>query len=996
MPSIDSNHVQPNNELWRSLEELNTTLETDQLFREFPQGASIWNDLDNPVSRRRFLQLMGASAALAGITACTKMPAEKIIPYIVTPENLTPGKPQFYATACSFQGYAKGILAESHEGRPTKLEGNPKHPSILGKSDIFTQSEILSLYDPDRVKAVYHHGQISTWDEFTKLILTESSKWNSRQGAGVRILTNHLTSPTLLNDLSNFLKLYPKARWHSYDPIHEQFTRQASQIVFGKEVKPLYDFREAKVILSLDHDFLGPGPAREKYTKEFMSRRKLGRGSTPDEFNRLYSIETSISITGASADHRWPIKPSELQHRVKQLAILLRLPQIRYNTPSSLMPAWLKEIASDLQTHSGKCLIVAGEQQNPEIQALAFALNDHLGNIGKTLHFIPFDDPSVSHRPGTIEDLVHEMSQNQVEALFIVGANPVYDTGATLEFKKQFAKVPFRVKMGTYRDETADLSHWHLPESHFLEAWADLRSFDGTVSMQQPLISPLYQTRSGIELFSILTGTPGRSDSQAIREFWKGKIESLTENFNSAFDQILHNGFIAGTHFPPLSVTPRTDWIKAIQLESEKPSGTSPQVLEAVFRPDFTIWDGRYSNNGWLQELPKPILQLAWDNIIAVSPKTAQQLSLNDEDYVEIGIENRQEKGMILRVPGHPDGSITLYFGYGRSRSGATGSHSGYNAYLLQNHRSPFFSAQVQLKKLGTRGELATVHTHSQMEGREIIIHSELEKLKTDPHQIVKEQQKKKPPTLLSDPEYINEAWAMVIDLTTCIGCKSCTIACQAENNIPIVGKDEVRRSREMHWIRVDRYFLGQASNPKVLFQPVPCMHCEKAPCEVVCPTVATNHSSDGLNQMIYNRCVGTRYCSNNCPYKVRRFNFFQYSNKKESTLTLMQNPNVTVRSRGVMEKCTYCVQRIQTIRIEAEKEDRPVRDLEILTACQQACPTDSIVFGNQNDKKSQVSELKCLPHHYKLLNELGTEPRTTYLALIRNPNRKIKQEGYL
>lgn len=821
------------------------------------------------------------------------------------------------------------------------------------------------------------------------------------QGAQIKILTHRITSPTLLNEISIFQKLYPKSKCYSYQPIHNDQTREATKLLFGKALRPIFNLKIPKVIVSFDYDFLGPHPAREKYSNDFMSQRMLGRGATPPSFNRLYVIEPSLSITGANADHRWGVKPTDIQTYIAQLATLLGLPEAQPVSQSSTpAPQWLHEIANELRANPSRSLVIAGEQQSAEIQALIFSMNHHLNNIGTSINFIPFDDSSSFSPPGSLEELVEEMNGKRVDTLFILGANPVYDTPATLDFRKKISSIPCVIKMGTYDDETSYYSHWNLPESHFLESWGDLRAFDGTVSIQQPLISPLYNSRSLIELFSILTAEAGKTAFQSVKNYWKLQKHHKNLEFDQKFEVWLKNGFIEETEYRTIPVKPLENRITTPQLNIQKniiPSATAEtNFLEAVFKPDFTIWDGRYSNNGWLQELPKPLLQVSWDNIVALSADTARQMKLSDEDQVELRVDDRTEKGIILRVPGHPEGTITLYFGYGRVRAGFIGNHYGYNAYSLQDHRSPYFTNRLQIKKLGIKKNLARVHTAPHMEGRDIIVHSQLKDFETNPSKIVKEELKSKQPSLLSDntsnPQI--EAWGMVIDLTTCIGCKSCTIACQAENNIPIVGKENVRKSRQMHWIRVDRYFHGHPSNPKIFFQPVPCMHCEKAPCEEVCPTVATNHSKDGLNQMVYNRCVGTRYCSNNCPYKVRRFNFFQYSDTKTPTIRLMQNPNVTVRSRGVMEKCTYCVQRIQSIRIEAEKENRPMRDLEVLTACQQSCPTDAIIFGNLNDSKSRVSELKKLSHHYSLLNELGTQPRTTYLSCIRNSNLNLTQEN--
>jgi molybdopterin-containing oxidoreductase family iron-sulfur binding subunit len=985
MPPLNDAPLTP----WRSLQEL----ESDPAFeaaiqREFPQGASVWSELDNDVSRRRFLQLLGASAALAGISACTKMPAERIIPYVVQPEKLIPGKPGFYATSMSFGGFSKGLLAESHEGRPTKLEGNPRHPGTLGKSDIFAQAELLSLYDPDRAQTVLDLGETATWDRFIARMASEESQWSANGGEGVRILSHRITSPTLLGQLGIFFKRYPNARWHAYEPAEGGELEAATELAFGRALRPLYDFARATLVLSLDNDFLGPGPAQEIYARDFMARRRTGSLGALDSFNRLYVIESSVGATGACADQRWPVKPSELHGYALALAAELGVPGIPKPDPARPpLPDWLAEIASDLKAHAGDCLVLAGERLAPETQAVTFAINEHLGNIGKSLRFIAAQDAGGT-TPATIAELTQDMGRRKVQTLFILGANPVYDTPASLEFEKLLAQVPLRVRLGLYHDETAFHCHWSLPQSHFLESWGDGRALDGTITLQQPLIAPMYETRSSIELLSILLGQAGRTGRQALEE-------RLHLGSGSAFERALSDGYLPGSASNAVTVKTKPGGSERLRAKNATTAraDSGSVTLEAVIRPDPTIWDGRYANNGWLQELPKPLLQLTWSNAVLLSPATAERLRLTDEDEIEIKSWGRTARAAVLRAPGHPNDSATLFLGYGRSKAGRVGNQLGYDAYGLQDHRSPWLIPSLEIRKLGTQVPLALTHAHSSMEGRDLIVHAELAQLMRAPESVVKESLRKKPSTLLPDrpsPPGSVEAWAMVIDLSVCIGCNACAIACQAENNIPVVGSEEVRRSREMHWIRVDRYFDGTAANPKTYFQPVPCMHCEKAPCEEVCPTAATNHSLDGLNQMIYNRCVGTRYCSNNCPYKVRRFNFFQYADIKSATAQLMHNPDVTVRSRGVMEKCTYCIQRIQAARIGAELESRPIRDGEILTACQQACPTDAIVFGDQSDSRSRVSALRARSHNYSLLNELGTLPRTTYLAAIRNPNPKI------
>jgi MoCo/4Fe-4S cofactor protein with predicted Tat translocation signal len=970
--------------LWRSLEELDASPEfRERLHREFPSGASIWEDLDHPLSRRRFLHLLGASAALAGMTACTKMPPEKIIPFVVSPENLVPGIPATYASSCTVSGYAKGILVQSHEGRPTKIEGNPLHPASLGTSDLFMQAELLQMYDPDRSKSVMHLGSLSTWDSFLETLVHEISKWRASGGAGVRILTETITSPSLSADIELFLKRFPGARWHAYEPIHEDHVFDAARLVFGQDLRPLYDFSKANVVLSLDSDFLGPGPTQQAYARQFMSRRKAGAA-----FNRLYVAESTLSLTGACSDHRLALRPSEIYPLALALAHELGIRELpTLPKPGKAQETWIHEAAKDLRAQAGQALVVASPQSSAEVQALAIAMNEVLGAARKCVSYLAPITQSPVRQSESLDTLVNEMAEGKVSTLIILSANPAYSTPSELRFEEQLQKVPLRIRLGQYLDETSYHCHWHLPESHFLESWGDSRASNGLVSLQQPLISPLYDSRSASELLSMLLDQPGRNDSQALREYWSNRLQG------ASFDRCVQDGVIPKTESAALHPKAQPGWTRRLaQVKAGDTGAASTVSLEAVLLPDPTIWDGRYANNGWLQELPKPILQLCWDNAALISPGTASQLGLTDEDEVEVSANGKTIRAPILRVPGHPDHSLTLTLGYGRSRAGRVGNHKGYNAYLLQTTASPYKLPAISLKKTGKKWPLALIHSHQTMEGRDIVITSTAAEWKAHGDKIIPENSKSKHrPTLLPEQSDRGNAWAMVIDLTTCIGCKACTIACQAENNIPIVGKDQVRAGREMHWIRVDRYFEGSPSEPKVYFQPVPCMHCEKAPCEIVCPTAATVHSSDGINQMVYNRCVGTRYCSNNCPYKVRRFNFFQYSDTKTRSLQLMYNPDVTVRSRGVMEKCTYCIQRIQEVRINAEKEDRPIRDGEVITACAQACPTDAIVFGDKNDPNSRVAKLKTLTYHYDLLAELGTQPRTSYLAALRNPNPVLR-----
>ena len=804
---------------------------------------------DESLSRRRFLKVMGASAALAGLGACSKLPPEKIIPYVTQPDDLTPGNPSRFATAMELGGVARGILATSEEGRPVKLEGNPRHPSTRGKSDLFLQAELLQLYDPDRAKAVSYLGAPSTWDELTRAVETESERWRSDQGESLRILSGRTSSPTLLAERARLLKRYPRARWYVHEPASaEAELSRATRLVFGQALRPSYDLSQARVIVSLDADLLGPGPAQIEYAEQFTRgrRRVSQKGEGAELFNRLYAIETSLSLTGANADHRWPVRPSELPSRASALGRAIGL-----DGPDTALGAWAAPIARELLANPGRALVIAGEHLPAEIQAVAFLANERL-RAPVVYRELAEELP--------LHGLASELAMGRVGTLLILGGNPAYDAPASLGFREHLLKAALRIRLGLYHDETSELCQWSLPESHFLESWGDARALDGSATLQQPLIQPLHDTRSTVELLSILAADPGRTSKQALEAQWGARLPEQ-----------LRDGFVPGAA-PTVAARSRLR-----SLPETPPPSESRDFLEAVFRPDATVWDGRYANNAWLQELPKPILQLTWDNAILCSPETLEALGLADEDEVELKTEQGAIRGAVLGVPGHAADALTLTLGYGRTRAGRVGDGLGYDAYRIRNHENPW-TALVALRKTGARYPLATTHSHHSMEGRALAISATLADFISNPKSVIKSELKETPLSLLPPSGGGGgEAWAMAIDLTACIGCATCTLACQAENNIPVVGKEQVRNSREMHWIRIDRY-LNSSEGPGISFHPVPCMHCEKAPCEVVCPTAATNHSHDGLNQMVYNRCVGTRYCSNNCPYKVRRFNFLNYS----------------------------------------------------------------------------------------------------------------------
>ena len=971
---------------WRSLEEVAATDEFQTLVQqEFPYQASAWHD---PVSRRRFLQLMAASLALAGLSSCA--PAEKILPYVRAPEEVVPGRPLYFATAMPLSGAALGLLVESHMGRPTKIEGNPQHPASLGATHAFAQGSVLTLYDPDRSQAVTYTGRITSWGIFLSSMTRLMDEQRRQDGRGLRILTETVISPTLAHQLQRLLERFPAAKWHQYEPVNRSSAWEGARMAFGEYVDTQYRFDQAAVILALDADFLSCDPDSVRYAHDFATRRRVWQG--PAAMNRLYAVESASTSTGAMADHRLPLRPSEISvftlALAQELGIEVGPDQASQPPLTEAQTAWIGALADDLRAHQGSGVVIAGLHQPAVVHALAHAMNHALGNVGRTVFYTTPAAVKPTDQIASLRELVADMDAGMVDLLVILDANPVYSAPTDLRFAEQLAKVKLRVHLGLYEDETAALCHWHIPETHYLEAWSDARTFDGTVSIIQPLVTPLYGGKSAHELVAILLGDLNPSSYQIVRDYWRRYLPA--EDFERFWRTALHDGVIANTAFFPRQVA-----MQGLSIDSVLPRHEVPPELELLFQPDPTLWDGRFANNGWLQELPKPMTKLTWDNAALLSPALAERLGLENEEVVELRLQGQAVRAPVWIMPGHADDTVTVTLGYGRWRAGRMGTGAGFNAYALRTSSNFWSVSGLEIRKTGGRYPLATTQHHHRMEGRPLVQVGTLSEYRAHPEFVREEAHESPPfPSLYPEYRYDNYAWGMAIDLNVCVGCNACVIACQAENNIPIVGKSEVARSREMHWLRIDRYYKGKLDTPETYFQPVPCMHCEKAPCEVVCPVAATVHSAEGLNDMVYNRCVGTRYCSNNCPYKVRHFNFFQYADYDTPSLKLLHNPDVTVRSRGVMEKCTYCVQRINASRIQAQQEHRLIRDGEVVTACQQACPTGAIIFGNINDASSQVSQMKATPLNYSLLAELNTQPRTTYLARLRNPNPALMDES--
>jgi MoCo/4Fe-4S cofactor protein with predicted Tat translocation signal len=1046
-------------EYWRSLEELAGTAEfQEMLHREFPRQASEWVEpAPSPlsenavpgVSRRAFLQLSSASLALAGLTACTRQPLEKIVPYVEQPEQVVPGRPLYFATTLVQGGYGVGVLAESHEGRPTKLEGNTEHPASLGSTDMFAQAAILELYDPARSQVVLHDGRAAMASTFLAAVAEQLRGKRAGGGQGLRLLTGAVTSPTFAAQIKDLAAIYPNARWHRWEPAGPLNSRAAAQRAFGRAVEVRYDLTRADVIAAFDADFLACGPGSVAYARQFADRRRV-REASPElarTMNRLYVVETTPSPTGSIADHRLPLPPAEME------ALLLALAQElgaaaapAASLPSGMDPAdapaalanpkaqaFLAALAADLRAHPGASLVVAGETASPAAQVLAHAINDKLGNAGKTVIYgEPAEIDPVDHQQ-SLAELVRDIRAGQVDLLIMLGGvNPVYTAPADLELADALAKVKTRIHHGLWVDETAEYCHWHVPAAHALESWGDALAFDGTASLTQPLIEPLYGGRSLHEMMAVLLGRGETSGYDLVRATWKGRLPG---EFEVAWRKALHDGVIPSTPPPPplaglavaapavAAVETAAGEIAAAAAPHAAPkpldiggkSGVeepAPRQLTLCFQPDPTIHDGSWAPNVWLQELPKPMTKLTWDNAVLISPATHQRLKLDWEERVRISVGGRKLDAAVWVLPGQADDTLTLSLGYGRRRAGENGSGLGFNAYVLRTAGNPWVAPGASLQGLGERYIFACTQNHHAIaqeqgieedrlagveeEKRHIVRTATLAEFQRDPEFAA--HQGESPPrdmTLYPNRKYEGHAWGMAIDLNVCTGCSACVVACQAENNIPVVGKDQVMRHREMHWIRVDRYFTGDMDDPRLHNQPVPCMQCENAPCELVCPVGATAHSAEGLNDMTYNRCVGTRYCSNNCPYKVRRFNFLRYSDRTSPLAAMMYNPDVTVRMRGVMEKCTYCVQRIEHAKIESQVSGEPISEQRLKTACQQACPTQAIVFGDLNADKfgsppSQVKAWKTSPLNYGMLDDLNTRPRTTYLARVTNPNPQL------
>ncbi|MFC1555777.1 TAT-variant-translocated molybdopterin oxidoreductase [candidate division KSB1 bacterium] len=980
---------------WRSFNQLADSPDFRKFVEnEFPEEAA---GLKDSVSRRRFLTLMGASLSLAGLAGCRR-PTEKIIPYVIQPEEVVPGIPQFYATTMPFGTSAYGLIVESHEGRPTKIEGNPDHPSTKGASNSFIQSEILTLYDPDRSQRYVKNGATSDKNAF-KLDWRELyTKFTETQGNGLAVLAEPFSSPTLFRFREEFRRKFPRARWVTYEPSSDENIFNGIEVATGNKHLPRYNFENSKRIVSIDADFLHIDRDSIANTAGFSKMRKVD--SENDEMNRLYVIESGYSVTGSMADHRLRLQSRQIGAFTAALVLELQrqgltipgINNVDFGGASAISSDWIQAAAHDLMEHRGESVVLTGRSQPPGVHALACAINTALRNNGSTVDYFPPVDkllPDSEQLSGLAEDL----RDGQVDTLIVFGGNPVYDTPADLGLSDNINKAKNVIHFGLYNDETGIKANWHIPRAHFLESWGDARSADGMMSVTQPMIAPLYDGMMEAEFYSLLTTGSDRRGYDIVRDTWR---MHLRRDFESRWRKVLHDGISENSGLQKSSISINSGSLSRYLNANKFSTDTAnANELEIVFTPSKTVFDGRYANNGWLQELPDPITKLTWDNAAVMSPKTAEELGVKNFDLVLLTFEGRTLKMPVWVVPGYADFSVAVALGYGRTVSGKIGNNKGFNAFSIRTTDTMNFGKGLKIELTGETYTLANVQDHGSLEGRPHILEATLDEYKHDPEM---DHIKPHTPELRSmwkehsyDEGY---QWGMAIDLNTCIGCNACTTACQSENNIPVVGKDRVIDGREMHWIRIDRYFVSGDDNmddPEIVYQPMGCQHCELAPCEQVCPVAATVHDKEGLNTMVYNRCIGTRYCSNNCPYKVRRFNFFNYTNNTPEVQKMANNPDVTVRSRGVMEKCTYCVQRLTRAKSQANLAGEEVKDGGVRTACQQACPASAIVFGNVNDPESEVSKVKQQNRNYAVLAELNIKPRTTYLAKLRNPNPELE-----
>ncbi len=988
---------------WRSLNELHSTPGFEEiLHREFPVAAS---EYPEGVSRRRWMQLMGASVALAGVSGC-RWEDEKISPSVSRPEGRIPGVPQKYATFMELGGLAESLLVTCYDGRPIKVEGNPDSPQNQGSSTVFAQSETLSLYDPDRAVGVVERKEgtryARDWQAFLDYADTVLGQARQDGGAKLRVLADVSSSATRRNLQEKFAALYPQARWYDYTANSRDNIYAGSKLAFGEVVRPHFDLSKANIVVCLDEDLLSEHSAGMLHTREWAARRDPAAG----EMNRMYAVESRFTTTGLAADHRLPSRSVDIGFYLARLEAQVQA-RLAGKTPEPAGDEYadkvLAAMAEDLVANQGAALIAIGANQPAELQARVHKLNEQLGNVGKTIRYSKEPLATDLAAAEALRKLTDEIQAGSVETLVILGGNPAYNAPGDIDLVSALSKVPHSIHLGEYEDETSLLCKWHLPKTHPFEQWGDARSYDGTLCVAQPLIEPLHDGKSEVELLAILCGDKHPVALDLVKEAVKGSLDSMT--VNASWRRLVHDGVLKGSALE--AVSPKVKSLPAAKLTE-----AAGEELELVFYISPQVYDGRFANSGWLQETPDNLTKITWDNAAIIAPATAKKLGVEFGSVVKLILDGKSIELPVYVLPGQAPNSISVALGYGRTAAGLVGGDVardvkpvGENIAALQSKAAMNFAAGLKLEKTGKEYELAITQDHhsidavgaGEIHGRvgQLVREANLSEYKSHPD--FAKHVTHHPPleSLWEELSYEGQAWGMSIDLTKCIGCNACSVACQAENNVPVVGREQVLKSREMHWLRVDRYFTGDdVDNPGVSIQPMLCQQCELAPCEQVCPVAATVHTDEGLNDMVYNRCVGTRYCANNCPYKVRRFNYFNFNkvyedpNRKLQALVL--NPEVTVRHRGVMEKCTYCVQRIKAVQIDAKNDQRPIKDGEIVTACQQACSAKAIEFGDLKNEKSLVAQAHASPRSYAVLSELNIKPRTAYLARILNPHPSL------
>lgn len=1004
---------------WKSLGELARNDEYEKFVeREFPENAT---ELNDKVSRRSFLRVMGASIALAGFAACRR-PVQKILPYSKMPEDVVPGNPLYYASAMPFQDALTGIVVENHEGRPGKIEGNEMHPASKGNTSIFGQAELLTLFDPDRSRYVRKDGERSSIKAFAKFCADHFSTTDQN----VAFISEANSSPTYNRMKEQAKEKFANAQWITYEAFGEDNALEGTNIAFGERLRTFNKFDEANVIVSFDDDFLNPAADKNSVenTKRFSDQRRVM--SIEDDMSRLYAVESTFTLTGSNADNRLRIKSGEIELFIYALAAELSksvsgLSAFSGHNNKFSDHEWIPILAEELLANRGESILSVGRDHNSRLHAAVAAMNKALGNDGETVEYYEVPHLEQNNRDA-LNGLAENLENGLIDTVVLIGTNPAFTAPADLNFAEALSNADQVIHLSDYYDETSKLANWHINRAHFLEAWGDGYSYTGTRSIIQPQIEPLFSGVSEIEFLNIVLNGEQTKGYDLVQETWKNYY---TSNFKNQWEKALHDGLAAEETFSTASVSITNQF--NTQARSFVNNAESSDGIELVIRADSTVFDGRYANNGWLQELPEPMTKITWDNVALMSKKTADKLGVKEAslgksevETISITVDGTTVELPAWVQPGHADDSITITVGYGREGIGRVANKTGTDTYPLRTTSNMHFARNITVEKTGEFHEVACTQDHNTMEGRSLLRYATLQEYRDHPDFSTYEksydaelpglayadEKNEESPLSIFNPQDEEEypdyepQWGMAIDLNTCVGCGTCTIACTAENNIPVVGKREVNRGREMHWIRTDRYFDGDVNDPKALHQPIPCMHCEMAPCEQVCPVAATTHSDDGMNQMTYNRCIGTRYCANNCPYKVRRFNFFNYSQEfltsgdDPEIVQMAMNPEVTIRFRGVMEKCSYCVQRVNRAKIyrdiETDGRTQKPKDGSVETACQQACPADAIYFGDLTDPDSKIVQIKENNRNYLLLEELNTRPRTSYLAKVRNPNPKL------